>query len=168
MAEVLQTLPIDFLAINCASSFRGLHEAVLNQNGNRPQILTCTHEEIAVSMAQGYAKIEGKPMAVACHGTVGLQHAAMAIYNAWCDRVPLYLMIGNIVQADKRGLRAEWVACGARPGGAGARLRQVGRPAGLVAAFRRVRGARLRDRDDAADGPGAAVAGRRAPGEPDR
>jgi acetolactate synthase-1/2/3 large subunit len=109
MAEVLQTLPIDFLAINCASSFRGLHEAVLNQNGNRPQILTCTHEEIAVSMAQGYAKIEGKPMAAACHGTVGLQHAAMAIYNAWCDRVPLYLMIGNIVEADKRGLRAEWV-----------------------------------------------------------
>ena len=108
MAEVLNTLPIDFLAMNCASSFRGLHEAVVNQNGNRPQILTCPHEEIAVSMAQGYAKIEGKPMAVACHGTVGLQHATMAIYNAWCDRVPVYLLIGNIIEADKRGLRAEW------------------------------------------------------------
>jgi acetolactate synthase-1/2/3 large subunit len=117
MAEVLQTLPIDFLAINCASSFRGLHEAVLNQNGNRPQILTCTHEEIAVSMAQGYAKIDGKPMAVACHGTVGLQHAAMAIYNAWCDRVPVYLMIGNIIEADKRGLRAEWVHSAIDPAG---------------------------------------------------
>jgi acetolactate synthase-1/2/3 large subunit len=109
MAEVLDTLPLEYLAINCASSFRGLHEAVLNRNGNRPQILTCTHEEIAVSMAQGYAKIEGNPMAVACHGTVGLQHASMAIYNAWCDRVPVYLMIGNIIEADKRGLRAEWV-----------------------------------------------------------
>jgi acetolactate synthase-1/2/3 large subunit len=108
MAEVLKALPIDFLAMNCASSFRGLHEAVINQNGNRPQVITCTHEEIAASMAQGYAKIEGKPMAVACHGTVGLQHAAMAVYNAWCDRVPVYLVIGNIVAADKRGLRAEW------------------------------------------------------------
>jgi acetolactate synthase-1/2/3 large subunit len=108
MAQVLNALPIDYLAMNCASSFRGLHEAVLNQTGNRPPILTCTHEEIAVSMAQGYAKIEGKPLAVACHGTVGLQHATMGIYNAWCDRVPVYLVIGNIVGADKRGLRAEW------------------------------------------------------------
>ena len=108
MAEVLNTLPIDFLAMNCASSFRGLHEAVINHTGNRPQILTCPHEEISVSMAQGYAKIEGRPMAVACHGTVGLQHASMAIYNAWCDRVPVYVMIGNIIEADKRGLRAEW------------------------------------------------------------
>jgi len=94
--------------MNCASSFRGLHEAVINHTGNRPQILTCPHEEISVSMAQGYAKIEGRPMAVACHGTVGLQHASMAIYNAWCDRVPVYVMIGNIIEADKRGLRAEW------------------------------------------------------------
>jgi len=109
MAEVINTLGIDYLAINCASSFRGLHEAVINHTGNRPEILTCPHEEIAGSMAQGYAKIEGKPMAVACHGTVGLQHASMAIYNAWCDRVPVYVVIGNIVEADKRGLRGESV-----------------------------------------------------------
>src|SRR6266446_7205420 len=109
MAEVLNTLPIDFLAMNCASSFRGLHEAVINHTGNRPQILTCPHEEISVSMAQGYAKIEGRPMAVACHGTVGLQHASMALYNAWCDRVPVYVMIGNIIEGDKRAPGVEWV-----------------------------------------------------------
>ena len=109
MAEVLNDLKLDYLAINCASSFRGLHEAILNHTNNKPEILTCPHEEIAVAMAHGYAKVAGKPMAMICHGTVGLQHATMAIYNAWCDRVPVYAMIGNIVEADKRMPGAEWV-----------------------------------------------------------
>src|SRR5215471_16475734 len=108
MAEVLQTLDIDYLAMNCASSFRGLHEAIVNHTNNRPEILTCPHEEIAVSMAQGYAKIEGKPMAMICHGVVGLQHASMAMYNAWCDRVPVIVMGGNIIEANKRAPGAEW------------------------------------------------------------
>jgi acetolactate synthase I/II/III large subunit len=110
MVDVFKTLDIDYLAMNCASSFRGLHEAVLNYGGNtKPEILTCPHEEIAVHMAQGYAKIEGKPMAMICHGVVGLQHAAMAMYNAWCDRVPVIVMGGNIIEANKRGPGAEWV-----------------------------------------------------------
>src|SRR6266571_1817246 len=71
MVEVFKTLDIDYLAMNCASSIRGLHEAVINYGKNvKPEILTCPHEEIAVSMAQGYAKIEGKPMAMICHGTI--------------------------------------------------------------------------------------------------
>jgi acetolactate synthase-1/2/3 large subunit len=110
MVDVFKTLDIDYLAMNCASSFRGLHEAVLNHGGNtKPEILTCPHEEIAVHMAQGYAKIEGKPMAMICHGVVGLQHATMAMYNAWCDRVPVIVMGGNIMEANKRGPGAEWV-----------------------------------------------------------
>jgi len=60
-------------------------------------------------MAQGYAKIEGKPMAVMTHGTVGLQHAAMALYNSFCDRVPIYLMVGNIIDAEKRAPGGDWV-----------------------------------------------------------
>src|SRR6266567_4664679 len=66
-------------------------------------------QQIAVAMAHGYAKIEGKPMAMICHGVVGLQHATMAMYNAWCDRVPVYVMGGNIVEANKRMAGAEWV-----------------------------------------------------------
>ncbi len=67
MVDVFKTLDVDYLAMNCASSFRGLHEAVLNHGGNtKPEILTCPHEEIAVHMAQRYAKIEGKPMAMIC------------------------------------------------------------------------------------------------------
>jgi acetolactate synthase I/II/III large subunit len=108
MVDVLNSLGIEYLAINCASSYRGLHEAVVNHGNNKPEIITCVHEDIAVHMAQGYAKIERKPMAMACHGVVGLQHAAMAIYNAWCDRVPVFVMGGNIMEADKRAPGAEW------------------------------------------------------------
>jgi acetolactate synthase I/II/III large subunit len=108
MVDVLNSLGIEYLAINCASSYRGLHEAVVNHANNTPEIITCVHEDIAVHLAQGYAKIAGKPMAMACHGVVGLQHAAMAIYNAWCDRVPVIVLGGNIMEADKRGPGAEW------------------------------------------------------------
>jgi acetolactate synthase I/II/III large subunit len=67
---VFKTLDIDYLAMNCASSSRGLHEAVINHGGNtKPEIITCPHEEIAVHMAQGYPKIEGKPMAMICQGS---------------------------------------------------------------------------------------------------
>jgi acetolactate synthase-1/2/3 large subunit len=110
MVDVFKTLDIDYLAMNCASSFRGLHEAVINYaNNTKPEIINCPHEDIAVHMAQGYAKMAGKPMAMICHGVVGLQHATMAMYNAWCDRVPVYVMGGNIVEANKRAPGVEWV-----------------------------------------------------------
>ncbi len=111
MVDVLKTLDIDYLTMNCASSFRGLHESVINYGKNKkPEIITCNHEEIAVAMGHGYAKIEGKPLAMICHGVVGLQHASMAMYNAWCDRVPVVIMGGVIMEANKRGnTPAEWV-----------------------------------------------------------
>ena len=112
MVDVLNSLGIEYLAINCASSYRGLHEAVINHGGNKPEIITCVHEDIAAHIGQGYAKIEGKPKAMACHGVVGLQHATMGIYNTWCDRVPLLIMGGNIMEADKRAPGAEWVHSG--------------------------------------------------------
>ena len=112
MVDVLNSLGIEYLAINCASSYRGLHEAAVNHANNKPEILTCVHEGIAVHIAQGYAKMAGRPMAMACHGVVGLQHATMAIYNAWCDRVPVIVLGGNIMEADKRAPGAEWVHSG--------------------------------------------------------
>ena len=109
MVDVLQRLSIDYLAINPGSSFRGLHESVVNYGGNAgPQILTCLHEEQAVAVAHGYAKAAGKPMAVACHGTVGLQHAAMAVYNAWCDYVPVIIIAGNHADAAHRSGSVGW------------------------------------------------------------
>ena len=120
-----------------------------------PEFITCCHEESSVAMAHGYFKVEGKPMAVLCHGTVGLQHAAMAIYNAYCDRVPGLHPRRQHARCDDaaagRGVGAQ--RAGRR--GDGARLHQVGRQPGLAAALRRVGGARLQDRDDAADDAGA-------------
>jgi len=103
MVDVIKSLDIDYVAANPADSFRGLHESLINYGGNKkPEFLTCTHEEAAVAMAHGYFKIAGKPLLIPCHGTVGLQHATMAIYNAWCDRVPVVVIGGNDLDASKR------------------------------------------------------------------
>jgi len=109
MVDVLKSLGFEFVCANPGSNFRGLHESVINYGGNRsPEFITCCHEESSVAMAHGYAKIEGKPLCVFAHGTVGLQHAAMAIYNAYCDRVPVYLVLGNTLDAAKRQPGVEW------------------------------------------------------------
>ncbi len=109
MVDVLKHLGIEYVCSNPGSSFRSLHESVINYGGNRnPEFLTCCHEESAVGMAHGYSKIEGKPLAVFAHGTVGLQHAAMAIYNAYCDRVPVYVIFGNLANAETRRPGVEW------------------------------------------------------------
>ena len=109
MVDVLKSLGIDYVCANPGSSFRGLHESVINYGGNKsPEFITCCHEESAVGMAHGYAKIAGKPLAVFAHSTVGLQHAAMAIFNAYCDRVPVYVVLGNTIDATMRRPGVEW------------------------------------------------------------
>ena len=109
MVDVLKTLDFEYIASNPASSFRSLQESLINYGGNRnPEWLTAMHEESSVGMARGYFKIEGKPMAVAAHGVVGLQHAAMAVYHAYCDRVPVYVILGNTFDATERRPGAEW------------------------------------------------------------
>src|SRR5476651_2273834 len=103
MVDVIKTLDIKYLPANCASSYRAIHESLINYGGNKmPEFLTCTHEESAVGLAHGYYKIAGKPLMTLVHGTVGLQHAAMAIYNAWCDRVPVIVVGGNDLDAAHR------------------------------------------------------------------
>ena len=110
MVDVIKSLGIEYCAANPGSSFRGLQESFINYGKNTsPEWLTCCHEESSVAMAHGYAKIEGKPMMIMAHGTVGLQHASMAIYNAYCDRVPVYIVLGNILDVNYRRGTAEWV-----------------------------------------------------------
>ncbi len=109
MVDVLKALDLEYVAANPGSTFRGLHESIINYGGNeKPELLTCCHEESSVAMAHGYAKVEGKPMMVMAHGTVGLQHASMAVYNAFADRVPVYMVIGNILDATWRRGDVEW------------------------------------------------------------
>lgn len=95
MVDVMRGLGIEHTAAFVGSSFRGLHESIINYGMlTDPQIdfLSCMHEEVSVAMCHGYAKIEGKPMAAMMHDTVGLQHGSMAIYNAYADRVPMFLI----------------------------------------------------------------------------
>jgi thiamine pyrophosphate-dependent acetolactate synthase large subunit-like protein len=109
MVDILKSLNFEYIASNPGSSFRGIHESIVNYGNNAmPEFITCLHEESSVAMAHGYFKAEGKPMAVLCHGTVGLQHASMAIYNAYCDRVPVYMLAGNTLDATMRRPGVEW------------------------------------------------------------
>src|SRR2546421_6252940 len=109
MVDVLKTLDFEYCFSNPANTFRSLHESIINYGANvKPEFITCTHEEIATAMAHGYAKIEGRPALVAVHGTVGTQHASMAVYDAFCDRVPVHLILGNHLDASGRRSVVTW------------------------------------------------------------
>jgi acetolactate synthase I/II/III large subunit len=109
MVDVIKSLGIDYIFSNPGSSFLGLHESIVNYGGNKaPEFITCMHEESAVAMANGYYKAALKPAASLCHSTVGLQHAAMALYNAWCDRVPVVTILGNTLDLTKRMGGNDW------------------------------------------------------------
>ena len=103
MVDILKTLDLEYVAANPGSTFEGLHESLINYGDNKmPELLTCCHEESAVAMSHGYFKIEGKPMMALIHGTIGLQHASMAIYNAYADRVPIYMVVGDHADGAER------------------------------------------------------------------
>jgi thiamine pyrophosphate-dependent acetolactate synthase large subunit-like protein len=106
VAAMLRALDVPYVALNPGASFRGLHDSLVNYLGNeRPQMLLCLHEEAAVAIAHGYAKACGRMMGVVLHSNVGLMHATMAIFNAWCDRVPVLVL----------GATGPWDAARRRP-----------------------------------------------------
>jgi len=106
IAAVLRAIDIPYLALNPGASYRGLHDSIVNYLGNaRPQMLLCLHEESAVAIAQGYAKVSERMMGAVVHSNVGLMHASMAIFNAWCDRVPMLVL----------GATGPWDAAKRRP-----------------------------------------------------
>jgi acetolactate synthase-1/2/3 large subunit len=103
MVDVIKTLNIKYLPANPASSYRAIHESLIDYGKNTmPEFLTCTHEEAGVGIAHGYYKIANKPLMTLCHGTVGLMHATMNVYNAYCDRVPVIIVNGNDLDAAHR------------------------------------------------------------------
>ncbi|HUQ76171.1 MAG TPA: thiamine pyrophosphate-dependent enzyme [Burkholderiales bacterium] len=106
IAAMLRALDIPYLALNPGASYRGLHDSIVNYLGNEhPQMLLCLHEESAIAIAHGYAKASGKMMGAVVHSNVGLMHASMAIFNAWCDRVPMLIL----------GATGPWDAARRRP-----------------------------------------------------
>jgi thiamine pyrophosphate-dependent acetolactate synthase large subunit-like protein len=111
IAQTLRALDLRYVALNPGASFRGLHDSLVNFLGNRdPQLLLCLHEEHAVAIAHGYAKVTGRAMGVAVHSNVGLFHATMAIFNAWCDRMPVVILgATGPVDAAKRRPWIDWI-----------------------------------------------------------
>lgn len=118
IADVLRALELPFVALNPGASYRGLHDSLVNYLGNRrPQMLLCLHEEHAVALAHGYAKVAERPMAAIVHSNVGLMHGSMAIFNAWCDRVPVIVLgATGPVDAAKRRPWIDWIHTSADQG----------------------------------------------------
>jgi thiamine pyrophosphate-dependent acetolactate synthase large subunit-like protein len=111
VADALRALDIPYIALNPGASYRGLHDSLVNYLGNeRPQMLLCLHEESAIAIAHGYAKVTGKAMLAAVHSNVGLMHAAMGIFDAWCDRAPMVVLgATGPVDAAKRRPWIDWI-----------------------------------------------------------
>src|ERR1700751_1677424 len=111
VADTLRALQIPYIALNPGASYRGLHDSIVNFLGNEtPQMLLCLHEEAAIAIAHGCAKVTGKAMATAVHSNVGLFHATMAIFNAWCDRMPVVVLgATGPVDAVKRRPWIDWI-----------------------------------------------------------
>jgi thiamine pyrophosphate-dependent acetolactate synthase large subunit-like protein len=111
LAETLNRMGFPYIALTPGASYRGLHDSLVNYLGNQdPKMLLSLHEECAVAIAHGYAKATDKPMAVAIHANVGLMHSVMAIYNAWCDRAPMFIIgATGSVDAPERRHWIEWI-----------------------------------------------------------
>src|SRR5579872_1443400 len=111
VADTLRALEIPYIAVTPGASYRGLHDSIVNYLGNSmPQMLLCVHEESAIAIAHGYAKVTGRAMAAAVHSNVGLQHATMAMFNAWCDRMPMIVLgATGPVDAMKRRPWIDWI-----------------------------------------------------------
>ena len=108
VAELVRRLDLPYIAMVPGASYRGFQDSLVNYLGNRdPQMLVCLHEEHCVAIAHGYAKVTDKPMAAAVHSNVGLMHATMAIFDAWCDRAPV-MVFGATGPVDA-ALRRPWI-----------------------------------------------------------
>jgi thiamine pyrophosphate-dependent acetolactate synthase large subunit-like protein len=111
VAEVTRRVDLKYIALVPGASYRGFHDSIVNYLGNEnPQMVICLHEEHAVSIADGYGKVTEEPMAVALHANVGLMHASMPIFNAWCDRTPMVIFgATGPVDAHRRRPWIDWI-----------------------------------------------------------
>jgi len=111
VVDLMKAFDIEYAAFNPGATFRGIHDSIVNYGGNyKPEVIFCNHEEISVAVAHGYAKAKGKPMIAIVHNMVGLQHASMAIFNAYIDRVPIMVLGGTgPMNTKRRRPRIDWI-----------------------------------------------------------
>lgn len=110
VAAVIRELGFEFITLVPGSSFAGLHDSLVNYLQQDPPLLVCLHEEHAVGIAHGYARVTGKPMLAILHSNVGLMHATMAFFSAWCDRMPVVVIGANgPLDARQRRPWIDWI-----------------------------------------------------------
>ena len=111
VVDLMKAFDIEYAAFNPGATFRGIHDSIVNYGGNyKPEVIFCHHEEISVAVAHGYAKAKNKPMIAIVHNMVGLQHASMAIFNAYIDRVPMMVLGGTgPMNSKRRRPRIDWI-----------------------------------------------------------
>jgi acetolactate synthase I/II/III large subunit len=111
VVDLMKAFDIEYAAFNPGATFRGIHDSIVNYGGNyKPEVIFCNHEEISVAVAHGYAKAKGRPMIAIVHNMVGLQHASMAIFNAYIDRVPILVLGGTgPMNTKRRRPRIDWI-----------------------------------------------------------
>jgi len=110
VVDLLRAVGVEHVAVNPGATFRGLHDSLVNYGNGRPEMILTTHEEIAVAMAHGYAKARQTPMAAVVHDIVGLQHASMAMFNAFCDRAPVFVLgATGPMDATRRRPWIDWI-----------------------------------------------------------
>lgn len=109
IVDLLHQYKLPYAALNPGASYRGLHDSIVNYGQNYPTMMLCQHEETAVQIAHGYAKASGRPMVAILHNLVGLLHANMAVYYAYIDRAPVFI-VGATGPMDetKRRPRIDW------------------------------------------------------------
>ncbi len=131
IVDMMKAHDIEYTAFNPGATFRGIHDSIVNYGGNyKPEVIFCHHEEISVAIAHGYAKAKNKPMIAIVHNMVGLQHASMAIFNAYIDRVPMMVLGGTGPDGHQKAPSAHRLdPHRASSRKSGARLHQVGRSA---------------------------------------
>ncbi len=110
IVDMLHRYDMPFAALNPGASYRGLHDSLVNYGGNWPYMMLCTHEETAVQIAHGYARATGKPMVAIVHNLVGLLHSNMAIYYAYIDRAPIFIIgATGPLNETKRRPKIDWI-----------------------------------------------------------
>lgn len=110
VVDLLQAQGIRYASLNPGSSFRGLHDSIVNHGGNVPELILCPHEKVAVGLAHGYAKASGEPMAAILHDVVGLLHGSMGIYYAYLDRAPVLVLGGSgPMDTTRRRPNIDWI-----------------------------------------------------------
>jgi acetolactate synthase-1/2/3 large subunit len=110
MVDAINAYGIKYASLNPGSSFRGLHDSLVNYGNGTPEIITCPHEKVAVGLAHGYAKVSGEPMAVILHDVVGLLQGTMGIYYAFVDRCPVLVFGGaGPMDAARRRPNIDWI-----------------------------------------------------------